>query len=98
STLTSRERYFMRSPRGFATCYSKRKPLDNRKTTNTMQFKTVKEPIPTGDPYYDLLEGGYIRPEKLLVSPDEAKRVRDAMKTIREFITKAEETGVIEII
>lgn len=37
------------------------------------------------DFWYDLTNGGYIDPEKLLVDPKDAKRVKDAIAVVKEF-------------
>ena len=41
--------------------------------------------ITTDDFYYDLFMGGYIRPGDLCENEEDAKRVRAAMKTLKEF-------------
>ena len=60
-----------------------------------MQINSEATPVVTGDPYYDLFMGGYIKPEKL-VSEKDAKTVRDAMDVIAEFFTVLEDNGLIE--
>lgn len=49
-----------------------------------MEFKITK-PIETDDFLYDLFEGGYIKPEKILVNTEDIEKVLDAVKTIKEF-------------
>ena len=61
-----------------------------------MNFKEIDEPIYTSEPHYDLLVGGYIKPEELLEG-DDAQRVADAVKLVQEFMDEAESEGIIEI-
>jgi len=58
-----------------------------------MKAKEKVEVVVTDDFYYDLFEGGYIDPEKILVDPHE---VFDAMNTIRNFEHFLLENGLIE--
>ena len=60
-----------------------------------MQIKKDAKPIVTDDSYYDLFEGGYIKPEDLL-EKDDAKRVQEAVNVIAEFFKALEEAGLIE--
>lgn len=62
-----------------------------------MRFKTRKEPVNVSDIYYDLFEGGYIVPSKLLSDKEDIAKVNAALDIIRTFLTEAEEVGVIEI-
>jgi len=52
--------------------------------------------ISTSDFLYDLFDGGYIKPEKLLKNKDDINRVNEAMKVIEEFIDAAEAQDVVE--
>lgn len=63
-----------------------------------MKFKKAKEPIYSSDPYYDLFDGGAIKPEKLLVDKAEAKLVRESIKKVRAFLDEAVEVGAIEFV
>lgn len=60
-----------------------------------MKFKKDAK-IVTDDFYYDLTDGGYIKPEKLLENEDDVNRVLDAIKVIEDFKNSAEESGVLE--
>ena len=40
--------------------------------------------ISTGEFWYDLVEGGYIKPEEIL-EPDDAKKLKDAIEIIISF-------------
>lgn len=51
--------------------------------------------VTTDDFFYDLFDGGYIEPERL-VDEVSAARVRDAMEVIEEFRAALEEAGTIE--
>lgn len=37
------------------------------------------------DFWYDLTLGGYIKPEHCLVNPEDVRKVREAIKVIRDF-------------
>lgn len=58
-----------------------------------MQFKK-RARVSTDNVYYDLFEGGYIVPSKLLEKED-AERVSAAIETIRLFLQEAEDKGVV---
>ena len=59
-----------------------------------MKFKKNIEPIYTSEFWYDLTDGGDISP-KLILEEDDAKRVIDAIRIIKEFEEKATELGII---
>lgn len=59
-----------------------------------MKFKDGAE-IVTEDFWYDLFSGGYIKPEKLLESPEDIQKVREAMKVLEDFLDSAEDQEVI---
>jgi hypothetical protein len=61
-----------------------------------MKFKENLEPIPTSDTYYDLFLGGYFKPEKMLENKEEVEKVKQAIATVKRFISEAIEQGVIE--
>ncbi len=61
-----------------------------------MKFNKVEEPEASSDFYYDLFEGGYIKPEKMLVEKEDAKKVNDAIKLVKKFLEEAEEAGALE--
>ena len=60
-------------------------------------FKQIDEAIFTTEPLYDLIEGGYIKPEDLLENPLQAEQVKGAISLIKNFIEQAESAEVIEI-
>lgn len=59
-----------------------------------LKFKTDAEDMSTTEPYYDLFDGGYIKPEDLLEEED-AKRVNEAVALIQQFFDEAEEKELI---
>jgi hypothetical protein len=59
------------------------KTMELRKDKNGDLHKSVKQ-IATADFYYDLFQGGYIKPESIL-TPECAKEVAEAMETIKKF-------------
>lgn len=48
------------------------------------------------DIYYDLFQGGYIRPENILDSPEEAQKVNDAIKVIEDFFNDLMADGILD--
>ena len=54
-------------------------------------------PISTDDPWYDLFEGGYIKPEDVLVNDRQIFAVDKAIELLRDFMTAIEEDGAIEV-
>ena len=60
-----------------------------------MKFKKDAETITTDDPFYDMFDGGYIKPEDVLEDQD-AQKVNDAIKTIQEFLDEGQKAGIIE--
>lgn len=41
--------------------------------------------ISTSDFWYDLIKGGYIKPEEILENPDDVEAVKDAISVLKEF-------------
>lgn len=60
-----------------------------------MEFVKGAE-IQTDDFYYDLFDGGYIKPEKLLKNKEDIDRLKEAIKIVKKFHDEAEEQGVLE--
>ena len=54
-----------------------------------MKFNENAQPIYTGDLWYDLTDGGYIKPGDLLSDKAEAKKVEQAIEIVRKFIDEA---------
>lgn len=59
------------------------------------KFKEI-DTIFSDDPYYDLFDGGYIDPKKILLSEDQYVKLLEAMITVRDFLDQAEEEGILE--
>ena len=67
------------------------------KTMCVLKFKPEPEvPVFTADLYYDLFEGGYIKPEAML-EPEDAERVREAMRLVEAFLDAAQDKYHIEV-
>lgn len=64
-----------------------------------MIFKNLDEEnvIWTSDLYYDLFEGGYIKPEDLLENEEEIDKVKQAIETINEFLDGAIDKELIVV-
>lgn len=41
--------------------------------------------------WYDLTDGGYLKPEEMLENPEDVKRVKDAIEVIKEFENSCDE-------
>jgi len=59
-----------------------------------MKFKKNAK-VETSDFYYDLFEGGYISPKKLLVDKEDTDRVNEAIRVIEEFKDALEDNDII---
>lgn len=59
-------------------------------------FKKDIETTWSSGPYYDLFDGGYIRPEEMLEDVAQIDAVFEAMQTIQEFLKQAEDAGVLD--
>ena len=54
-----------------------------------MKIKNEIE-ISTSEPYYDLFEGGYIKPAEILEDEKDIEKVREAIAIISEFLDSCE--------
>lgn len=54
--------------------------------------------IITNDFFYDLFDGGYIKPEDLLKNENDVETIKNAIKIIKEFRDLAEENDVLDYI
>jgi len=54
--------------------------------------------ITTDDFWYDLFDGGYIKPEELLVDKNDIEKVKSAISVLEDFKEQLEENGIIELI
>ena len=59
------------------------------------KFKKDAEPVTSDDFWYDLTDGGYIKPELLLEEIEQIHELEKAIKTIRSFEMEAEEEGLL---
>ena len=64
-----------------------------------MKFKTFLEDdiVCTSDPYYDIFDGGYICPFKLIEDDQEARKIQEAIDLEALFLAEAENAGVVEV-
>jgi hypothetical protein len=60
-----------------------------------MKFKKESK-IFTSDLWYDIFDGGYIKPEDILDNPDDMIRLQEAIDTLKEFRNAGENEKVIE--
>lgn len=47
--------------------------------------------VSTSDFWYDLRSGGYLNPDEMCENPEDAQRVKDAIKVIQEFEKSCDE-------
>jgi len=52
----------------------------------------------SSEPYYDLFDGGYLKPEEMLVNPNEISMVKNAIKIVKQFLDEAEEKELLIVI
>lgn len=60
-----------------------------------MEF-VKKAKIVTDDFFYDLFDGGYIKPEKLLKNQEDIDKVKNAIEIIKDFKDSAEDKDILE--
>ena len=62
-----------------------------------MKFKTFTEEqaVFTSDPWYDLVYGGYIKPEDMLEDEIDVLNVKDSINLLKVFLEGAEENNNI---
>ena len=63
-----------------------------------MEFKENAEIIDTSDFWYDLFDGGYIEPEKLLINEEDIEKINNAIKILKRFNIELENKGLINLI
>jgi len=59
-------------------------------------FKDGIDTIATSDFWYDLIDGGYIKPEEILTDDYKVKMVRESIKTLENFKNALMENNIIE--
>ena len=52
----------------------------------------------SSEPYYDLFVGVYLKPEEMLVNPNEISMVKNAIKIVKQFLDEAEEKELLIVI
>lgn len=52
--------------------------------------------ISTGDFWYDLLDGGYLKPEDILENKEDVEKVKEAIKALKEFVDACEDIIVYQ--
>ena len=60
-----------------------------------MNFKEKAKTVASSETYYDLFDGGYIKPD-LLLEAEDAIKVKEAIKIIETFLDEARENGLLE--
>ena len=60
-----------------------------------MKFIENAEPVASSEFWYDLTDGGHIKPQELL-EPEDALKVVEAIKLIQQFKAEAMEAGVLK--
>ena len=45
----------------------------------------------TGEFWYDLTDGGYLKPEEMCEKPEDAQKILEAIKIVKEFEDSCEE-------
>lgn len=60
-----------------------------------MKILKDAEQVTSGEFWYDLTDGGYIKPEELVIAED-AEKVKYAIEVIQEFKETLEENGLLE--
>jgi hypothetical protein len=63
-----------------------------------MKFKKDVEPIATDDFWYDLFEGGYIKPKEIIDDPSDLRILQNAISVVEEFRDQLEKQDLIEYI
>lgn len=61
-----------------------------------MEVLSNVESVPTDDFLYDLFYGGYFRPDKFLKNEDDIKRVKNAIKVIKDYQNTLEDNDLLE--
>jgi hypothetical protein len=52
--------------------------------------------VETDDFWYDLTDGGYIKPEDILLDDDDIKKVKSALATLEEWKIEMESRGILQ--
>ena len=49
----------------------------------------------SNDFWYDITDGGYVRPEEVLADPEQVTQIRGAIALLRSFETALESNGLL---
>jgi hypothetical protein len=60
------------------------------------RFKKDTEKIISGDILYELIYGGYIKPDTFLVEQSDVEKVNDSISTIQSLIEDMIDSGLLE--
>ena len=60
-----------------------------------MKFKKDAK-VKTYDFFYDLTNGGYIKPNELLEDEKDIERINEAIETLTEFRDEMQDKGILE--
>lgn len=63
-----------------------------------MKIKDLNEPIVTDDFWYDLTDGGYIKPEDVLEYQQDIYNVNEALKVLMKFKRELEDSDMMEYV
>lgn len=72
------------------------KDLKYKKDMNKYQEGIVEEGVGTSNGFwYDLTDGGYIKPEEILTDENRVKELNDAIQLLEDWRSELEEDGVL---
>jgi len=52
--------------------------------------------VETDDFWYDLTDGGYIKPENILLSDEDIEKVKNALSVLTEWKREMESRGILQ--
>ena len=61
------------------------------------EFKEDCEEVFSDDPWYDLTDGGYIKPEDMLSNPEQLDKLNQAIRIVQDFFEQAVDSGILQI-
>jgi hypothetical protein len=61
------------------------------------KFKEDAEVVSSSELYYDLFDRGYISPTKFLADQAQIDLVNEAISVVEDFLSSAEDIGLIEV-
>ena len=63
----------------------------------SFNFKKDAESVSSSEIYYDLFEGGYLRPERFLEDPYQVQKVNDAVSTIEQYLHQLMSAELLDV-